>query len=220
MKYEILNRIRENVLVAVLRGKDDEDIMKIADKVLEGGIKTIELTFSTPYVKNAIEILSKKYSSNKNIIIGAGTVLDEITAGIAITSGAKFIVSPHFNKKISKICNIYKIPYMPGCMSVTEIVSALQSGVDVVKLFPGGFLKSDYIKDLKGPLKNISVMPSGGVDLENMREWINAGAFAIGIGSSLTKNINKLGYDSVRVETLRFIDKLNENKDMKGNKYE
>lgn len=211
MKYTILNKIRSNILVAVLRGKDDEDIIQIADKVIEGGIKTIELTFSTPYVKNAIELLSKKYFNNENIVIGAGTVLDEVTAGIAITSGAKFIVSPHFDKKISKICNIHQIPYIPGCMSVTEIISAFKSGVDVVKLFPGGILKSKYIKDLKGPLKDVSVMPSGGVDLDNMKEWIEVGAFAIGIGSSLTKNIDKLGYDSVRIETLKFIDKLNEN---------
>lgn len=210
IKYEKLNKIKNNVLVAVLRGKDDEDIIKISEKVIEGGIKTIELTFSTPYVKNAIEKLSKKYFKDEDIIIGAGTVLDEVTAGIAITSGAQFIVSPHFDEKISRICNIHRVPYMPGCMSVSEVISALESGVDVVKLFPGGFLKTDFIKDLKGPLKNISVMPSGGVDLDNMKDWLEVGAFAIGIGSSLTKKIDKYGYDSVKEETMKFVKKLNE----------
>lgn len=209
MKLYVLNQIKENVLVAVIRGDDDVDAVKISEQVIEAGIKTIELTFSTPYVKNSIEQLSKKYRKEKDVLIGAGTVLDDMTAVIAITSGADFIVSPHFDERISKVCNRHQVPYMPGCMSTTEVVKALENGADVVKLFPGGVLQSGYIKDLKGPIKGLQAMPSGGVSIENMEQWLDSGAYAIGIGSALTKN-KKQGYHTVKEEALKFVEKLKE----------
>lgn len=210
MKFEVLNQIKKNVLVAVIRGQDDEDAVKISKEVIKGGIKTIELTFSTPFVQNAITSLRKEYMDDKDILIGAGTVLDDMTAVLAIHSGAQFIVSPHFDEKISKVCNRYQIPYLPGCMSVTEVVKALENGADVVKLFPGGTLKPGFIKDIKGPLKNVKAMPSGGVSIDNMHEWLASGAYAIGIGSALTKYVKEKGYSSVKRETAKFVKKLKE----------
>lgn len=210
MKIDVFSKIKQNTLVAVIRGKNDDDAYEISKKVLEGGIKTIELTFSTPYVENTIEKLSKEYANDENILIGAGTVLDDTTARIAIMKGAKFIVSPHLDINISKLCNRYSIPYLPGCATATEIVKALESGVEVIKLFPGDQLGINYIKNIKGPLNHTKMMPSGGVSIDNMDKWLKAGAFALGIGSALTKNISKYGYESVKEETIKFVNKLEE----------
>lgn len=203
-KLEILKKIKENGPVAVLRSENDESIYKETKEVIKGGIKSIELTFTTPYVENAIEKLSKEYAYDKDVLIGAGTVLDEITARLAIIKGAKFIVSPSFDEKISKICNLYSIPYLPGCGSVTEIKMALESGCDVIKLFPGSNFGPSFIKDVKGPLPHVQIMPSGGVNLENMEEWIKYGALTVSIGSDLTKDKEK-----IRETTEKYVKKFN-----------
>lgn len=166
MKENTLRKIKENILVAVVRGKNDDDAYEISKKIIQGGIRTIEVTFSTPYADNAIEKLSKEYCGSSDVVIGAGTVLDEITARIAILRGAKFIVSPHLNTDIAKVCNRYAIPYLPGCGSVTEVLTAIEHGADVVKLFPGGLLGPSYIKDVHGPLPYAKMMPSGGVSID------------------------------------------------------
>lgn len=210
MKYEIISNIKKNYLVAVIRGNSDYDAYEISKNVIEGGIKTIELTFSTPFIENTIEKLSKEFQNDKNIIIGAGTVLDDITARLAIMKGAKFIVSPHFDKNISLVCNRYMIPYLPGCGSVTEVVNAIESGCEIVKLFPGSLLGPNFIKDIKGPLPYANAMPSGGVSIDNMDKWISAGSFAIGIGSALTKEVKTKGYESVKEITSNFVKKYNE----------
>ena len=207
MKELILKKIENDKLVAVIRGKDDNDAYEISKKVIEGGIKIIELTFSTPYVENTIEKLSKE--NIKDVLVGAGTVLDDITARIAILKGAKFIVSPHLDTGIAKVCNRYQIPYLPGCATVTEIVKALESGVDLIKLFPGDLLGPTYIKNVKGPLKYAKMMPSGGVSIDNMDKWLENGAFALGIGSALTKYVATKGYESVREEAEKFVNKFN-----------
>ncbi|CAM3126464.1 bifunctional 2-keto-4-hydroxyglutarate aldolase/2-keto-3-deoxy-6-phosphogluconate aldolase [Streptobacillus felis] len=205
MSENILNKIEKEKLVAVIRGKDDLDAYEISKKVIEGGIKIIELTFSTPYVENTIERLSKE--NIEGVLVGAGTVLDDITARIAIMKGAKFIVSPHLDVEISKVCNRYKVPYLPGCATITEIVKALESGVELVKLFPGDLLGPNFIKNVKGPIPYAKMMPSGGVSIDNMDKWLESGAFALGIGSALTKNVKELGYESVKIETEKFYKK-------------
>lgn len=203
-KLEILKKLKENGPVAVLRSEDDESIYRETKEVIKGGIKSIELTFTTPYVENAIEKLSKEYANNKDVLIGAGTVLDEITARLAIIKGAKFIVSPSFDKKISKICNLYSIPYLPGCGSVTEIKMALESGCDVIKLFPGSNFGPSFIKDVKGPLPYAQIMPSGGVSLDNMKEWMKYGALTVSIGSALTKDKEK-----IKETTEKYVEEFN-----------
>lgn len=203
----MLNKIKNN-LIAVIRAKNEKEGYIYSKKVIEGGIKFIELTFTIPYVDNLIEKLSKEYENDSNVFIGAGTVLDDISARIAILKGAKFIVSPHFDKNISILCNRYGIMYIPGCQTLTEIVSALESGVKLVKLFPGDLLTPKYIKNVKGPIKNVEFMPSGGVDIENIEIWLKNGAYALGIGSSLFKNVQEYGYDSIKDESKKFVDKL------------
>lgn len=206
-KYEVLKEIHNHYLVAVIRGKNTEEAIEIAKQAYEGGIHSLEITFSTPGAEAVISELSR--SSYSDMIIGAGTVLDAETARIAIMSGAKYIVSPHFDQQIAFMCNRYAVPYMPGCGSVTDVMSALSVGVDVVKLFPGSLLGPSFIKDVKGPIPHAEFMPSGGVNINNLEQWKKNGAFAVGIGSALTKGVTNGDYCSVQKVAREFIEKLN-----------
>ncbi|SOC37607.1 bifunctional 2-keto-4-hydroxyglutarate aldolase/2-keto-3-deoxy-6-phosphogluconate aldolase [Salinicoccus kekensis] len=192
-KFETLNKIHKNYLVAVVRGKNFDDTVKMIDAIVKGGIKNIEITYTTPKASKLIE----HFADSPDICVGAGTIMSRETADAAIRSGAKYVVSPHFDPDISVLCNLNQVPYLPGCTTATEIVEALKSGVDVIKIFPGGLLGASYIKDIKGPIPHVNLMPSGGVNQANMGDWINNGAFAIGIGSALVK-----GYDGSNPEVI------------------
>jgi 2-dehydro-3-deoxyphosphogluconate aldolase / (4S)-4-hydroxy-2-oxoglutarate aldolase len=205
-KFEILSEIHKGYLVAVIRGKNKEDAVEISKQAFQGGIRSLEVTFSTPGAEEAIEELVR--TGDSDMIVGAGTVLDAETARIAIMKGARYIVSPHFSAEIATVCNRYAIPYLPGCGSVTEIMHALESGVDVVKLFPGSLMGPGFIKDVKGPIPHVEVMPSGGVSIDNIDKWVNNGAFAVGIGSALTKGVTNGDYSSVGQVARTFADKL------------
>jgi len=205
-KYSILNELHKGYLVAVIRGKNIEDAINIAKHAYKGGIRSLEITFTTPGAEEVISELSQ--FEDQSMIVGAGTVLDSETARIAILKGAHYVVSPHFDKGIALICNRYGIPYLPGCGSVTEIVNALTYGVDVVKLFPGSVLGPSFIKEIKGPIPHVQVMPSGGVSIDNLSEWMGNGAFAIGVGSALTKDISKGDYSTVEKTARKFMDKI------------
>lgn len=207
-KYSVINQVKENGVIAVVRGKSEEDGISIANAAIAGGIKTIELAFTTPYAHLAILNLSKRYFNDKEVLIGAGTVINESQAMIAIMNEARFIVGPSFDKKIAEVCNLFQVPYMPGCVSVTEIVTALKAGSEIIKIFPGGLLKPQFIKDIKGPLPQANLMPSGGVDLNNISDWINNGAFAVSVGSALSKDVTKNNYKSVSVKAKEFMTKF------------
>ncbi|MDP4154739.1 MAG: bifunctional 2-keto-4-hydroxyglutarate aldolase/2-keto-3-deoxy-6-phosphogluconate aldolase [Bacillota bacterium] len=204
-KYEILKRLQTGKVVAVVRGTDAHDAYEISKACIRGGILNIEVTFTTP---GALEVIKRLADEATDAVIGAGTVLDPETARIAMLNGAEFIVSPHFSKEISEICNLYSIPYMPGCLTVTEMIEALKTGVDVVKVFPGGLAGTSYIENIKGPLPNINLMPSGGVNLDNVAEWLQKGSFAAGIGSVLTKGIEPSNYDEVEIRANQFFEKV------------
>lgn len=208
-KHDILRNLKENFLFAVIRGKSAKEATEISKAVYEGGIKNIEVTFTTPQADESIKLLSKEYAAS-DMVVGAGTVMDAITARIAIIAGAEFIVSPNFVPEISKVCNTYSIPYLPGCGTVTEIGHAIETGVEVVKVFPGGILGPSFIKDVHGPIPHVEMMPSGGVSLDNMHEWVNNGAWAVGIGSALTKELADKGYDSVTEKAEQFVSKYKE----------
>ncbi|WP_435373897.1 bifunctional 2-keto-4-hydroxyglutarate aldolase/2-keto-3-deoxy-6-phosphogluconate aldolase [Staphylococcus nepalensis] len=205
-KTRILQQMNDNYLVAVVRGNSSEDAILKSEKIIEGGILNIEITFTTPYAELAIKALTKKF--NKEVVIGAGTVLDAVTARIAIMNGARYVVSPHFDVQVAHICHLYQIPYLPACSSVTEITNALQHGVEVVKLFPGNLLGAKFIRDVHGPLPQAKMMPSGGISLENMEQWYNNGAFAIGIGSALTRNVKEGEEDIIVAQTREFVQKF------------
>lgn len=209
IKRETLAKLEENFLFAVVRGKTEDDGYEISKAAYEGGIKNIEVTFSTPNAANVISRLEAEFVGT-DMVIGAGTVMDDVTARIAILAGSKFIVSPHFDPAISTICNRYTIPYLPGCGSVTEIANAMATGVEIAKVFPGGILGAGFIKDVHGPIPHVELMPSGGVNLENMATWVNNGAWGVGVGSALTKDVAEKGYQAVTETAKTFADRYKE----------
>ena len=205
-KLDILNKILDNGIVAVVRTETAEKAKKIVDAVKAGGINTIEVTMSVPGAIDVIEGIVRFKSDD--MILGVGTILDPETARVAILAGAEYVVSPHINPEVIKLCNRYQIPCMPGAMTVKEIVEAMELGADIVKLFPGEILGLQAIKAILGPLPQAPLMPTGGVSLENIEEWIKAGAVAVGVGGSLTKGAKTGDYDLVTQTARQFVEKI------------
>ncbi|WP_058309063.1 bifunctional 2-keto-4-hydroxyglutarate aldolase/2-keto-3-deoxy-6-phosphogluconate aldolase [Gracilibacillus massiliensis] len=190
-KTEILNRLVHVGIIAVVRGESKKRAIEVSSACINGGVKAIEITYTLPEASDVIKKLKANNEDNNEVVIGAGTVLDSQTARLAILSGAEFIVSPSFDFETAKLCNRYHIPYIPGCMSITEIVKASEAGCDVIKLFPSRFFTPAIVNDIKAPLPNVEVMPSGGVNLNNIEEWINKGAIVAGVGGQLTNGTSK-----------------------------
>ena len=207
LKYESIKRIQEAGVVAVVRGNNEENSYQTAKACIKGHITAIELAFTSPSADITIKRLTEEYGSDKDVIIGAGTVLDPATARLAIIAGAKFVVSPSFNKDTAKLCNLYQIPYIPGCFTSTEIQDALTYGADVIKVFPGSVAGKTMINEIHGPFPNVNVMPTGGVSLENMNEWFEKGAFVIGVGGSLVGPGKKNDYEAVTENARKFNEK-------------
>ena len=181
-KHDVLQRLIDEKIVAVIRGGTAEEAVKVSISAIRGGIRAIELTYTTPEVSQVLNQLA-----DEEVIVGAGTVLDSETARHAILHGAKFIVSPNFQMSIATLCNRYAVPYLPGCMTISEMVKAMESGCDIIKLFPANQFEPNFISSVKGPLPYVRIMPTGGISLKNINEWLDAGAVAVGIGSDLTK---------------------------------
>ena len=176
-KIETLAKIQEVGIVAVVRATSIEQAEKITDACIAGGVAAIELTFTVPHADKLIEAMRAKYNSGE-IIIGAGTVMDAATARIAILAGAEYVVAPYFDSETVKCCNRYGVPSMPGIYTPTEAVAAMECGADVLKVFPGDIAGPAFIKDIHGPIPNAVMMPSGGVDVDNVKDCIKAGAIA------------------------------------------
>lgn len=185
-KIEILKRIVETGVIAVVRAGSAEQAVKVIDAAREGGILALEVTMTVPGAIDVIKQICGKYEGGDEII-GAGTVLDAETARMAILAGAQFIVGPNLNADMIRVCNRYQINCIPGTTSVSEILQALELGASIVKIFPGSLLKPDFIKAVHGPIPYAPLMPTGGVNVENAADWIRAGAVAIGVGGDLTK---------------------------------
>ena len=207
-KYDYLNRLINTGCVAVVRGDDADEAVKTVDAVIAGGVTGIELTFTVPHADKALDELSEKYGDREDVLIGAGTVLDPATARLAIIAGAKFIVSPSFNADVAKICNLYSIPYTPGCFTPTEIQTALEAGVDLVKVFPGSVAGPAMVKALHGPFPQLAIMPTGGVSLDNLETWFDAGVTLVGAGSNLTAAVKTGDYAGVTATAKKYRAKL------------
>lgn len=208
-KLNILKRITDAGLVAVVRAETSDKALRIAEAVLEGGCPAIEVTFTVPGAHRVIESLAERYKPSE-LILGAGTVLDPETARIAILSGATYIVSPALNVKTVRLCNRYQVPMMPGVMTISDVIEAMECGADIIKLFPGETFGPGMIKAIKGPLPQAPLMPTGGVDVGNVGEWIKAGAVAVGAGSSLTGGAKTGDYASITNTAREFIEKISE----------
>lgn len=206
----MLTQLKENYFFAVIRGKSSNDAIEIARHAVKGGIKNLEITFSTPEAAKVIGQLSDEFKDRQDVLIGAGTVMDTALAKQAIEAGAVFLVSPHFSSAIQELARTNKVLYFPGCATATEIVQAMEAACDIIKLFPGGVLGPSFIKDIHGPIPEVDLMPSGGVSIENVKAWKEAGACAVGIGSALTSKVATEGYHSVTETARNFIKALGE----------
>lgn len=206
-RINVLQKLMQSGVVAVVRAQNSEQAIKITEACMKGGIAAIEITFTIPAAAQVIADLRKAYSQEE-MIIGAGTVLDPETARIAILAGAQYIVSPSLNLETVKLCNRYQVPVMPGAMTIAEVIAAMEAGADIVKIFPGDAFGPSFIKAIKGPIPQAPLMPTGGVNLENVGEWIKAGCVAVGIGGNLTAGAKTGDYQSIEEIAKQFIGKV------------
>ena len=182
-KVEFLKKCREIGLVPVLRAESEGQALALASAIAAGGVTVLEVTMTVP---GAIRVMRKLVEERPEILVGAGTVLDAETARMCILEGAQFVVSPALNVATIEICHRYSVAVLPGALTPTEIVTAWQAGADVVKVFPASAMGGPkYLTSLKGPLPQIEMIPTGGVMLGTAAEFLEAGAFALGVGSDL-----------------------------------
>jgi 2-dehydro-3-deoxyphosphogluconate aldolase/(4S)-4-hydroxy-2-oxoglutarate aldolase len=207
LKLRVLTRIIDSGLVAVVRAESSDQAARIADACAAGGVAAVEITFTVPGTAGVISDLAKQYK-NDEILIGAGTVLDPETARISILSGAQFVVSPAINPETARLCNRYQIPYMPGAATPREVIEAMECGADIVKVCPGDTLGPSFVKAIRGPLPQASLMPTGGVDIGNVADWIKAGCVAVGVGGYLTASAKSGDFKTITSVAKQFIEKI------------
>ncbi len=179
----VLQRIREVGVLPVLRATSPESAMALADAIAEGGIAALEVTMTVP---GAIGVMRRLVNERPELLIGAGTVLDPETARMCILEGAQFVVSPALNIDTVSLCRRYSVAILSGALTPTEVIAAWQAGSDIIKVFPASAMGgAKYLKSLKAPLPQVELIPTGGVSLSNAREFLQAGAFALGVGADL-----------------------------------
>jgi len=176
-------QIEQTGVVAVIRLRDPGKVRAVADALMAGGVRVLEVTMTVPGAIELIRDLAR--SLPEGFLLGAGTVTDAATAQAVIDAGAAFVVGPVFRPDVVTACHEHAVPAIPGCFSPTEILDAHDKGADIIKVFPATMLGPQFVRDVRAPLPQVKLMPTGGVTLENAGDWIRAGAVAIGIGSAL-----------------------------------
>jgi 2-dehydro-3-deoxyphosphogluconate aldolase/(4S)-4-hydroxy-2-oxoglutarate aldolase len=205
-KENTLQQIQDLGILAVLRGPSKELTIKMVDALVKGGVTGIEITFTTPNALEVVSALDQEFSSS--ITLGMGTLTKPEQAGSAKDAGAKFLVSPHFEKDLAVAMVASGLPVMIGALTPSEVFQAYQAGSDVVKIFPGSLGGPAYMKALRGPFPAIPMMPTGGVSDENLKDWFAAGAFAVGAGSKLCPKSLALAGDFKEITRIaeRYVD--------------
>ncbi len=205
-KQESLAALRATGVIAVIRTETPRDLVGVARALSAGGIRFVEITMTVP---GALEIIRDAAAELKgtNVLIGAGTVLDAVTARMAILAGAQYIVSPGFDRETMEVCSLYNVLAMPGAFTATEIITAWKGGADVVKVFPADIGGPAYFRTLKEPLPMVELLPTRGVDLTTAGEFIKAGAIAVGAGGALVgKALMAAGdYAQITANAERFV---------------
>jgi len=193
-------------VVAVIRLQDPDRLKGVIDALGEGGVRAIEVTMTVPRAIQLIDAIAPTLPDG--FVIGAGTILDAETARAAILAGARFVVSPVFNPSVIDLCHRYDVAVMPGCFTPTEILHAWEAGADVVKVFPATALGPSYFKDIRGPLPQVKLMPTGGVSIDNAGDWITAGAVAIGVGTAMVdaKAVAAGDWATITQKASRFVE--------------
>jgi 2-dehydro-3-deoxyphosphogluconate aldolase/(4S)-4-hydroxy-2-oxoglutarate aldolase len=210
-KREVFNRMVTEGLIPVVRVSSAREAMDVADAIKEGGVSFIEITMSVQGAIDVIKELTQKYKDE--IIMGAGTVLDTETGRAALLAGAQFIVSPTLNLDLIQLAHRYSAVVIPGATTPTEILTAWNAGADMVKVFPAGQLGGpEYLKALRGPLPQILLVPTGGVNLQNAGAFIKAGATALGVGGELVdkKAVKEKKFNVITDNTRAFLKVIKE----------
>lgn len=201
----IVEQIEDLGIVAVIRLQEPGKLHAVVDAIAAGGVRALEVTMTVPGAVDLIRALAPTLPPG--FLLGAGTVLDPRTAAAVIDAGAQFVVSPVFRPPVIEACHARDVAAMPGCFTPTEILAAWDAGADIVKVFPATALGPAFFKDIRGPLPQVKLMPTGGVTIENAGEWIRAGAVAVGVGTALldAKAIAAGAYDVLRTNAERIV---------------
>ncbi len=199
-KDSTLQRILHHGIVAVLRAPSGEALAEVAEALSAGGVEVIEVTFTVPKAHRVLEHVADRLGDR--ILLGAGTVLDPETARTALLAGAEFIVAPTLNLDVIRLCRRYDKAVVPGALTPTEVLTAWEAGADVVKVFPSDITGPGYLKALRGPLPQVRLMPTGGVNLQTAADFLRAGACALGVGGALVESKAVASRDFARIESL------------------
>jgi 2-dehydro-3-deoxyphosphogluconate aldolase/(4S)-4-hydroxy-2-oxoglutarate aldolase len=205
-----MNVLSQIMNYKIIRGSKAKDVVEIAKALNKGGIRLIEVAMNSPKALNVIEQLSCELGDE--MIVGAGTVLDPQTARNALIAGAKFILSPTVDKETIKMTKRYGAVSIPGAFTPTEILNAFVNGGDIIKVFPASSVGPSYIKDIKGPLNQIPLLPTGGINLDNIDSYIKNGAAGAGVGGSLVNSkitVNEAYLKELTVKASEFVNKVN-----------
>jgi 2-dehydro-3-deoxyphosphogluconate aldolase/(4S)-4-hydroxy-2-oxoglutarate aldolase len=204
-KQTVLRTLEDTGVVAVIRVDDPSNLLEVARALGKGGVRMVEITMTVPGALEIVASASRKLG--EEVFIGAGTVLDATTARMAILAGASFVVGPGFDRETVDMCKLYDVAVMSGCITPTEVLTAWKAGADVVKIFPGRVGTPGYLKDLKGPLPQVRMMPTGNIDTTTAPEYIKAGAVAVGVGKALvdTAAIKARQFDVITENARSFI---------------
>ena len=186
-RVEISDKIKRSQINAILRFSQQSDVSNVLKCLVTGGIKTLEITSNTPGYLEEISLARAKYPQ---ILIGAGTIINAELAIEAIAAGAQFLVTPNTDKEIIEIAHANDIPVLMGALTPTDIANCIKFDADFIKLFPAGSLGIKYLKDLSGPFSSTSLIPVGGVNINNIEDWFAAGAIGVGVGNDLSKSVN------------------------------
>jgi 2-dehydro-3-deoxyphosphogluconate aldolase/(4S)-4-hydroxy-2-oxoglutarate aldolase len=213
-KQAVQRRIVDSGVTAVLRGIDEDDIVPVAEAVHAGGVTALEVTADGKRVSEKIAAIDRALEDT-DAVVGAGTVMDAAAARNVIEAGAQFVLAPNLNEDVVDVCNRAGVVAVPGVMTPTEADRAMAAGADILKLFPASTVGPDHIGALRGPLGDIPVMPTGGVDTDNVVDYFDAGAVAVGAGSALVnyEAIAEGDWDSVRESAAAFVAAVEDARD-------
>jgi 2-dehydro-3-deoxyphosphogluconate aldolase/(4S)-4-hydroxy-2-oxoglutarate aldolase len=197
-KQAQLRRVLDCGIVAVVRSPDSQQLVEVARALAEGGVTVVEITMTVP---NALDVVRQvRQALGDRLLLGAGTILDPETARAALLAGAEYLVAPTLNQEVIRLCRRYDKLVMPGAFTPTEILTAWEAGADIVKVFPADVVGPAFFKALRGPLPQIRLMPTGGVDLHTASAFLQAGACCLGVGGQLVepKAVAERNFDRIR----------------------
>lgn len=205
-KEKTLQDIIDCGVIAIVRVGSAQEAVEVCEAIAKGGVKSIEVTMTVPGAIDAIKEF--KSAVKEEVLVGAGTVLDPQAAGAAILAGAEFIVSPILNLGVIEVCRRYSKVVIPGTLTPTEILTAWEAGGDIIKVFPATVAGPQYLRDIKGPLPQIRLCPTGGVNLENTPDFIKAGAVVVAAGTSLVdkKAVSEKKYGIITENARKFVE--------------